>query len=219
MRKLQLHHWILIGMALGAAVGLPLNLLAEQGTIDVALVTLPAARNDRSRARQAGFRAALQELGLPADPRLMLEMPPGLPSGAEAVVRLVEGAQADAIFFAGDVLAIGAHFECQRRGWAIPGRVALAAFDNFEILGQMVPPVTTLRLPRWLAIVITLAVVFSVGTLIVILVYNTLYSFILNIDEYLHSFIEGINALKEMFKEPGTGVQMDYGIEGFRDRV
>jgi len=38
VRKLQLHHWILIGMALGAAVGLPLNLLAEQGTIDVALV-------------------------------------------------------------------------------------------------------------------------------------------------------------------------------------
>ncbi|WP_159992822.1 LacI family DNA-binding transcriptional regulator [Roseomonas sp. 18066] len=114
----------------------------------IALVTLPAANNDRSRARQAGFRAALTELGLAEDPRLMLEMPPGLPSGAEAVVRLVEGAQADAIFFAGDVLAIGAHFECQRRGWPVPGRVALAAFDNFEILGQMVPPVTTLRLPR-----------------------------------------------------------------------
>jgi LacI family gluconate utilization system Gnt-I transcriptional repressor len=114
----------------------------------IALVTLPAAGNDRSRARQAGYRAALAELGLAEAPGRMLEMPPGLPSGAEAVVRLVEGAGTDAVFFAGDVLAIGAHLECQRRGWAVPGRVALAAFDNFEILGQMVPPVTTLRLPR-----------------------------------------------------------------------
>jgi Na+/H+-dicarboxylate symporter len=38
MRKLQLHHWILIGMALGAAVGIPLNLLAEQGTVETETV-------------------------------------------------------------------------------------------------------------------------------------------------------------------------------------
>ena len=62
---------------------------------------------------------------------------------------------------------------------------------------------------------ITLAVVFSVGTLIVILVYNTLYSFILNIDEYLHSFIEGINALKEMFKETTLGGYID--VDTFSD--
>lgn len=115
----------------------------------IGFVSLPAANNNRSLARQRGYRAALAEVGLPVEPRLMLEMPPGLPSGAEAVVRLVEGpVPADAIFFAGDVLAIGALFECQRRGWAVPGRVGIAAFDNFEILGHMVPPITTLRLPR-----------------------------------------------------------------------
>ncbi len=34
MRRLKLHHWILVAMAVGAAVGLPLNVLAEDGAID-----------------------------------------------------------------------------------------------------------------------------------------------------------------------------------------
>lgn len=123
--------------------------LARLGYRRIALVTLPSAANERSRDRQKGYRAALAELGVPADPRLMLEMPPGLASGAEALIRLVEGeGGADAIFFAGDVLAIGAVLECSRRGWPVPGKVAIAAFDNIDLLGHLVPPVTTLRLPR-----------------------------------------------------------------------
>jgi len=115
----------------------------------IGFVSLPAANNDRSRDRQAGYRAALAALGLPVEPGLMLEMPSGLASGAEAVVRLVEGASPpDAVFLAGDVLAAGALFECQRRGWAVPGRVALAAFDDIDMLRHVVPPITTLRLPR-----------------------------------------------------------------------
>ena len=54
----------------------------------------------------------------------------------------------DAVFFAGDVLAVGALFECQRRGWAVPGRVAIASFDDLDLLRHTVPAVTTLRLPR-----------------------------------------------------------------------
>jgi len=38
--------------------------------------------------------------------------------------------------------------ECARRGWRVPDKVAIAAFDNIDLLGHLVPPVTTLRLPR-----------------------------------------------------------------------
>lgn len=115
----------------------------------IAFVSLPAAGNERSRDRQVGYRAAMASLGLPIDPALMLEMPPGLASGAEAVVRLMQLSEPpDAIFMAGDVLAAGALFECQRRGWAVPDKVALAAFDDIDMLRHVVPPVTTLRLPR-----------------------------------------------------------------------
>ena len=54
----------------------------------------------------------------------------------------------DAGFFAGDVLAVGALFECQRRGWAVPGRIAIASFDDLDLLRHAVPAVTTLRIPR-----------------------------------------------------------------------
>ncbi len=39
MSKLKLHHWILIAMVLGAAIGLPLNIAAEQGSVDAELVS------------------------------------------------------------------------------------------------------------------------------------------------------------------------------------
>jgi len=43
MAKLKLHHWILIAMGLGAAVGLPLNWAAERGHIDAGFVRDVAA--------------------------------------------------------------------------------------------------------------------------------------------------------------------------------
>jgi LacI family transcriptional regulator, gluconate utilization system Gnt-I transcriptional repressor len=131
------------------AAGAMVRHLHRLGYRRIAFVSLPAGNNDRSRDRQAGYRAALAALDLPAEPGLMLEMPPGLASGAEAVVRLMQSpTPPDAIFMAGDVLAAGALFECQRRGWAVPGKVALAAFDDIDMLRHVVPPITTLRLPR-----------------------------------------------------------------------
>ncbi|WP_043360400.1 LacI family DNA-binding transcriptional regulator [Belnapia sp. F-4-1] len=123
--------------------------LLRLGYRRIGFVTLPLAANERSRDRRRGYAAALDEAGLPYDPRLVLEVPPGLAAGVEALDRLLEGGgDPDAIFFAGDVLAIGAALECNRRGWPVPGRVAIAAFDNIDLLGHLVPPVTTLRLPR-----------------------------------------------------------------------
>ena len=82
------------------------------------------------------------------EPKLITQSEPGFAGGAAALVKLV-AAGADAIFFAGDVLAIGAVLECQRRGWTIPDRVAIASFDDHEIAVQMTPALTTLKLPRY----------------------------------------------------------------------
>jgi LacI family transcriptional regulator, gluconate utilization system Gnt-I transcriptional repressor len=123
--------------------------LARLGYRKIGFVTLPLRDNDRSEERRRGYFAALQELGLPADPTLVLEAAGGFSEGADAVVRLVQAhPDLDAGFFAGDVLAVGALFECQRRGWAVPGRVAIASFDDLDLLRHAVPAVTTLRIPR-----------------------------------------------------------------------
>lgn len=123
--------------------------LARLGYRRIGFVTLPLRDNDRSEQRRRGYFAALKEQGLPVDPNLVLEAPGGFSEGGDALVRLIQThPDIDAVFFAGDVLAVGALFECQRRGWAVPGRVAIASFDDLDLLRHTVPTVTTLRLPR-----------------------------------------------------------------------
>src|SRR3546814_8049598 len=70
-------------------------------------------------------------------------------AGAEAVAHVVEAVpDVDALFCGGGLLAAGAFFECQKRGWSMPGRIAIASFDDIEMLRHLSPMVTTLRLPR-----------------------------------------------------------------------
>lgn len=125
-------------------------LLVRRGYRHIAFVTLPLQDNVRSVERRRGYLAALAECGIESDPRLVSEVPGGIGSGAAAIVRLAEANPLlDAVFFAGDVLAVGAVLECQRRGWAVPGRVAIASFDDVDLLSFANPPVTTVRIPRY----------------------------------------------------------------------
>lgn len=124
--------------------------LHRLGYKKVAFVSLPTANNEIALQRRNGFLAALSDLGITPDPRLILERPRGIVSGAETIVRLMERApDLDAIFFTGDAQVIGAVLEAQRRGWAIPERVGLASFDDSDILSNLTPSVTTIRLPRY----------------------------------------------------------------------
>jgi LacI family gluconate utilization system Gnt-I transcriptional repressor len=124
--------------------------LARLGYRTIGFVSLAAQDNERAGARRHGFLAAMEALSRPVDPRLILEQPSGLAAGADAVVRLVTGVpEVDAVFFAGDVLAVGALFECRRRGWAVPARLGIASFDDLDLLRHVDPAVTTVRLPRY----------------------------------------------------------------------
>ncbi len=131
-----------------AAKAMTLHLAARRYR-RIGFVSLDTRINRRARERQRGYLAALKSLGIPKDPALIAEVEPGLTSGAHALVDMMTRApDVEAIFFAGDVLAIGALFETQRRGWKVPGRVAIAGFDDLDILQHTVPRLTCLRLPR-----------------------------------------------------------------------
>jgi LacI family gluconate utilization system Gnt-I transcriptional repressor len=124
--------------------------LGRLGYRHIAFASLHSVHNDRSRDRIEGYRSALQQMGRPVDPRLMIETSRGLAAGAEAITRILQTApEVDALFCAGDVLAVGALFECQKRNWAVPGRIALASFDDVDLLRHVTPSVTTVRLPRY----------------------------------------------------------------------
>jgi LacI family gluconate utilization system Gnt-I transcriptional repressor len=124
--------------------------LAGRGYRRMGFASLPVRGNDRLRERRRGFLARLRKLGLEIRPELILEVGAGLESGAQALARIVEtDPRVDAVFFAGDVLAAGAIFECQRRGLAVPARIAVAASDDNDLMQHTIPPLTTVRFPRY----------------------------------------------------------------------
>ena len=124
--------------------------LLGRGYERVAFVGLPIHGNERVRERQRGYQAALASAKIPQDDTLIVETPGSFENGAQALLRLMAvRPKIDAIFFAGDVLAIGAMIECERRGWQVPKHVAIAGFDDWEISRQFATPITTLDIPRY----------------------------------------------------------------------
>ena len=124
--------------------------LVRKGYRRIALVCAPRRESERHYRRWLGYRAALEMRDVAYSAQRVVETAAlGLDHGAEALTRLlVKDPHIDAVFFTSDVLAIGALFECQRRGWPVPDRVAIAGFDDQDIAGRTVPTLTTVRLPR-----------------------------------------------------------------------
>lgn len=132
-----------------AAVKAMVEHLGQCGYRRIGFVSLPTRNNERSVERRRGFFSGLRALGLDADKEAAIEADPGFAGGAAALSRLTErDPSLQAIFFAADVMAVGALFECQRRGWAVPDRLAIASFDDVDLLSHVVPAITTLRIPR-----------------------------------------------------------------------
>ncbi len=124
--------------------------LAEKGYRTIAYAGRPRASSDRARQREKGYVAALKQLALRRDPDLMLRIPGWMDAAARAFGALLERRHdIDAVFCAAGFIAIGALLECQRRGWAVPGRVAIAGFDDNELVAGTNPPLTTVRIPRY----------------------------------------------------------------------
>lgn len=122
--------------------------LVRLGYRSIALASL--SNNPRARERQRGFADALTELGLPYNPERNIEVSRGVGGGTEAVAYLADRLpDVDALFCAGDVLAIGALLECNRRHWTVPKRLAIASFDDVEIMRYVAPAMTCLKLPRY----------------------------------------------------------------------
>jgi len=106
--------------------------------------------NDRARDRRHGYEMALTRAGRAVDPRLCEETTLDIDAGARAMAMLcTRRPRVDAVFCSADALAVGALFECQRRGLAIPGQIAIAGFDDIGLASQVVPSLTTLRIPRY----------------------------------------------------------------------
>jgi len=107
-----------------------------------------AARLDpRSQRRLAGFRAEADKAGV-YDPARIVTTPRAstVTLGCELVADLLSKApETDAILCNNDDLALGALFECQRRGLKIPQDIGICGFNDLEMMAAANPPVTSVR--------------------------------------------------------------------------
>lgn len=111
-----------------------------------------AARLDpRSNRRMAGYRAVMAEAGL-ADDSLMVQTkaPSSVQVGCELLREIMaRRPDIDAVFCNNDDIALGALFECQRLGIAVPEHLGVAGFNDFEMSAAAEPPITSVATERY----------------------------------------------------------------------
>jgi DNA-binding LacI/PurR family transcriptional regulator len=103
------------------------------------------------RERRRGYRQALYDDGIPADPALDLTRdPPELESGTMGAMNQLMGlAQPpDAVIAYNDVTAFLILRYLQERGIRVPEDIAVAGFDDVESARNSSPPLTTVRIDK-----------------------------------------------------------------------
>ncbi|MBB5696486.1 LacI family DNA-binding transcriptional regulator [Muricoccus pecuniae] len=122
--------------------------LAERGRRRLAFLGARMEEDRRARQRADGFTGAAAAAGL--TPPLILGTRER--ASTEAGGRLLAEALAvpgriDGIACSNDLMALGALFECQRRGINVPGALAVVGFGDLGFSASCVPPLTTIRPP------------------------------------------------------------------------
>ncbi|WP_234731932.1 HTH-type transcriptional regulator GntR [Acidocella facilis] len=110
---------------------------------------IAAQLDPRTIARGAGFRQAVLAAGQPAPYELMVPERSSVGLGAKLLQDALAARPAlDALFFCNDDLAQGALFQAQRLGLAVPGRLAIAGFNDLPASAWTSPALTSVATPR-----------------------------------------------------------------------
>ena len=117
----------------------------DKGYRKIAFIGGTTNRDTRGADRRAGYEAAVLKFGLKHSRIISFGTPPiTMKQGSEAITHLIEQwPDVEAAICVSDLSAFGALMECHRRGWKVPGRLAIAGFGDFEISGTCFPAITT----------------------------------------------------------------------------
>ncbi len=119
--------------------------LIDLGHRDIAHIAGPL-REGRDRAR--GWRDELSENGLPEGSLVTGDYT--LKSGAEAAREILKRGRPDAIFAAGDLMAVGALRALEGTGLRVPEDVSLVGFDDAAYTTLVRPALSTVQQPSYL---------------------------------------------------------------------
>ncbi|OOE74284.1 gluconate operon transcriptional repressor GntR [Salinivibrio sp. ML290] len=122
------------------------NVLIEKGRRCIAYFA--ARMDERTRLKLEGYHQAIaQTQQTPIS--LQTEDASSFTLGAKLLGQLLElHPEVDGIVCTNDDLAIGALYECQRRGIKVPEHIAIAGFHGHDISQAMLPKLATVITPR-----------------------------------------------------------------------
>jgi LacI family repressor for deo operon, udp, cdd, tsx, nupC, and nupG len=122
--------------------------LIKRGHRRIAYVSGPADHSDDAE-RLAGYRQALDEVGIPFDLALVLPGNGRLDGGERALPPLMSLAeQPTAVFCYNDMTAVGLLSAARRAGLSVPGDLAVVGFDDIPMAAHVCPPLTTIAQPQ-----------------------------------------------------------------------
>jgi LacI family transcriptional regulator len=124
--------------------------LVKLGHARIALLdsTLEASTH---RERADGYREALQEAGLPLEPKHVLRAPSTVADGFAATVKLLETTpRPTALFCISNRSTIGALQAISARGLRCPEDISLVSYDDYEWQEAFRPRLTTVAQPAFL---------------------------------------------------------------------
>jgi LacI family transcriptional regulator len=100
-----------------------------------------------ARDRLQGYKNALIKAGMPIDENLIVQSHFNRQKGYDAAMPLLRDHKPDAIFAAGDTIAIGAIQAAHEAGLRVPEDVAVIGFDDVDVASQAFPALSTVRQP------------------------------------------------------------------------
>ena len=101
-----------------------------------------------SSDRFAGYRAALDQAGVPSDPALVVAGNYTFNSGFEAANKLLDLPERPTAIFAGnDEMAAGALAAAHEAGLDVPGELSIAGYDDTDLARAVWPMLTTVHQP------------------------------------------------------------------------
>ena len=134
-----------VGFSNAASTNALVHHLYALGYRHIGFVGGASDRDARGVDRRLGYVQAIEQLGLPRGRIIAFGEPPiSMEQGGEAIVQLMsQWPDVDAAVCVSDLSAFGAVMECRRRNWAVPGRIAIAGFGDFDVARCSFPRITT----------------------------------------------------------------------------
>lgn len=122
--------------------------LVSLGHRRIAMIAGFTVENDRARERVEGVQEALAQRGLEIQPGQLLQRAYEVGEGREAARMVLRQPEPPTALICGnDVLALGALFEAQAQGIAVPGALSIVGFDDLPVSASLFPALTTVRIP------------------------------------------------------------------------